>query len=148
MFLDIGLQVAKKITGPREDEDRDRALEYRRQDGGDHVGPVPLAAGAGGGGGAAGDGAGDGEDVEEDEEEPAEGRDEAEGEGEEDAAGGRAQEDVVAEEEDLVGVVVRVAGFNGETHLEGESVENSKSLAGRLENTVAVRRARAVFLGG
>lgn len=118
LFLDIGLQVAKKITGPREDEDRDRALKYRRQDCGDHVGPVPLAAGAGGGRSAAGDGAGDGEDVEEDEEEPAEGRDEAEGEGEEDAARGRAQEDVVAEEEDLVGVVVWVAGFNGETHLE------------------------------
>lgn len=57
-------------------------------------------------GGATRHGPRDGEDVEEDEEEAAERRDEAKGESEEDAAGGCTQEDVVAEKEHLVDVVV------------------------------------------
>ena len=64
------------------------------------------ATGARGGSRAAGDGSGDGEDVEKDQEEAAERRKEAEGEGEEDAAGGCAEEYVVAEKEHLVSVVV------------------------------------------
>lgn len=55
------------------------------------------------------DGADDGEDVEEDQEEAADGREEAEREGEEDATGGCSKENVVAEEEDFVGVVVGIA---------------------------------------
>lgn len=68
--------------------------------------PLPPPA-AGGGSSAAGDGADDGEDVEEDEKEATEGGEQAEGEGEEDATGGGPEQDVVAEEEHFVRVVLR-----------------------------------------
>jgi len=62
------------------------------------------------------------EDLKKDEEEATERGNEAQREGEEDAAGGCTQENVVAEKEDLVGVVVawsdgRRRGHCGETHL-------------------------------
>ncbi|KAK4803134.1 hypothetical protein SAY86_001337 [Trapa natans] len=99
----IGLEAAEEVAGSGEDEHRDGALKDGGQDGGHHVGGVPLAPPSGGGG-AARDGADDGESVEEDEKEAADGGEEAEGESEEDAARGSAQEDVVAEEEHFVGV--------------------------------------------
>ena len=57
-------------------------------------------------GGAPGDRARNRKDLKKDEEEAAERGNEAQGEGEEDAAGGCTQENVVAEKEHLVGVVV------------------------------------------
>lgn len=71
--------------------------------------PLPTPT-AGRGCGTAGDSADDGRNVEEDEEEAAEGGEEAEGEGEEDAARGSPKQDVVAEEEHLVDVVLRRGG--------------------------------------
>lgn len=65
------------------------------------------------------------EDLKKDEEEATERRDEAQRKGEEDAAGGSTQENVVAEKEHLVGVVMarrdgRRRVHCGETHLSFE----------------------------
>lgn len=81
-------------------------MEDGSEDGEDHVDTKPPAGGSRGHG-ASRDGTGDGEGVEEDDEEAANGRDEAEGESKENAAGGGAEKDVVAEEEEFVDVVVR-----------------------------------------
>nr|KYP64200.1 hypothetical protein KK1_018790 [Cajanus cajan] len=117
----IGLQLPKKVPSPGEHQHRHGPLEDGSQNGGHHVSRVPPV---GPHGGAARDGTGDGEDVEEDEEEAAERGNEAQREGEEDAAGGCTQEDVVAEKEHLVGVVVTRSDGGvhcGETHLGLES---------------------------
>ncbi|PON31278.1 hypothetical protein TorRG33x02_358240, partial [Trema orientale] len=129
LFPHIRLEIPEEIPGPGEDQHRHRPLEDGRQHRGHHVRPVPLP-GPRGGRGAARDGPDNGEDVEKDEEDPADGREEAEGEGEEDAAGRGSQQDVVAQQEHLVGVVVgfghaaRRIRSHRQTHL-GKSIQNS-----------------------
>lgn len=79
--------------------------------------------------------------MEEDEEEAADGGDEAEREGQENAARGCAEEDVVTEEEHLVGVVVvGLRSFYRET----THVGNRPNSAGNREDFELVLRKRVL----